>query len=384
MTLRASTGERLSTRLFGVASWNRPRKMAATIAANVEISALCRRFGRLRALDDFSLTIHSGEVLCLLGPSGCGKSTLLRCLAGIDEPSSGRIAIGGLEVCGAGHFVPPEHRGVGLMFQDYTLFPHLTVIDNVAYGLTRLGKENARSEAQAALDRLGLGQRAGDYPHMLSGGQQQRVALARALAPRPAVLLMDEPFSGLDSQLREEIREDTIAILREARATSVIVTHDAEEAMHLGDRIAIMRSGRLLQVGTAKELYEKPRSLFVAQTLSEVTAFACKVRNGRAATPLGVFSAQGVPDGPGSICVKQSRVEISPRTPDGLPGRVLDMRFLGSHVLYHVAVAGLEQPLKVKICGAPRVKTGDDVSLDVRPDAVAVFPGDPQQAADPD
>lgn len=350
--------------------------MAATIAADVRIESLCRDFHRLRALDDFSLTVKPSEILCLLGPSGCGKSTLLRCLAGIDEPTSGRILFGGMEIFGPSRNVPPEDRGVGLVFQDYTLFPHMTVLDNVAYGLTRLGRGNARREAQASLDRLGLGARAGDYPHMLSGGQQQRVALARALAPRPAVLLMDEPFSGLDAQLREDIREDTIAILREARATAIIVTHDPEEAMHLGDRIAVMRGGKLVQAGTAKELYAHPSTLFVAQALAEVTVFPCKVRNGRAATPLGVFSAPGIADGPASLCVKQSNVKISPSCGTGLPGRVLDMRFLGSHVLYHVAVGGFDDALKVKICGAPTVKAGDDASLDLEPDAVTVFASD--------
>lgn len=347
--------------------------MAATIAADVQIESISRLYGQFAALRDFSLTVKEGEILCLLGPSGCGKSTLLRCIAGIDAPDSGRILIGGAEVFGPSHFVEPEHRGVGLMFQDYTLFPHMSVIDNVAYGLTRLGKANARREAQAALDRLGLGQRADDFPHMLSGGQQQRVALARALAPRPAVLLMDEPFSGLDSQLREEIREDTIAILREARATAIIVTHNPEEAMHLGDRIAVMRAGRLLQAGTASELYNSPRALFVAQTLSEVSVIPCRIRNSRAATPLGVFSAPGLTDGPGSLCVRQSSVEIMPRCGSGLPGHVLDMRFLGSHVLYHVMVAGLDEPLKVKICGSATVKPGDEVSLEIGPEAVNVF-----------
>jgi iron(III) transport system ATP-binding protein len=347
--------------------------MAATIAADVRLDHVCKSFGGLRALDRVSLTVGAGEVLCLLGPSGCGKSTLLRVIAGVDEPDAGEIAIGGAVVASPKRFLPPERRGVGLMFQDYTLFPHLTVIENVAYGLTRLGRAVARREAQSALDRIGLGNRGQCYPHMLSGGQQQRVALARALAPRPAVLLMDEPFSGLDAQLREEIREDTIAILREARATAIIVTHDPEEAMHLGDRIAVMSQGRLLQAGTAEELYTAPRALFVAQTLSEVSVFPCKVRSGRAATALGVFPAFGVRDGAATLCVKQSAVVIEPATREGLPGRVLDMRFLGSHVLYHVAVAGLDAPLKVKICGAAAVKPGDDVCLHLQPGAVTVF-----------
>ena len=206
-------------------------KAAVTFAARLTFEDVSRRYGRALALDHVSLDIAPGEILCLLGPSG-GKSTLLRVAAGVERPSAGRILLDGKEVVGANRFVPPEKRGIGLMFQDFALFPHLSILDNVAFGLS-LTRREAKAEARAALERVGLAHYADEYPHILSGGEQQRVALARAIAPRPSVLLMDEPFSGLDPRLREKMWEETLAILHETRATSIVVTHDAEEAMRM-------------------------------------------------------------------------------------------------------------------------------------------------------
>jgi iron(III) transport system ATP-binding protein len=259
------------------------------------------------------------------------------------------------------------------MFQDYALFPHLTVLQNTAFGLTRLSRKNAKAEALAALDRMGLGAHIHSYPHMLSGGQQQRAALARALAPRPGVLLMDEPFSGLDAKLREEVRETALTVLKEARATAVIVTHDPEEALHLSDRVAVLRKGRLIQAAAPTELYNNPADLYVAQTLSGVTVFPCHVRQRRAVSALGVFPAPNMADGKASLCVRESAVGISPAGNGGIGGRVLDRRFLGSHVLYYVAVPGLDKALKVKICGTGTLQPGDDVSLEIGARAVMVF-----------
>ncbi|MCH9765868.1 MAG: ABC transporter ATP-binding protein, partial [Alphaproteobacteria bacterium] len=245
-------------------------RAAATIAARLTFESVSRRYGEVFALQDFSLDIAPGEVVCLLGPSGCGKSTLLRVAAGLERPSSGRILINNQEVAGDNDFVPPERRGVGLMFQDFALFPHLTIVDNVAFGLKALPKDEALREATTMLARVGLEKYADAYPHILSGGEQQRVALARAIVPRPSVMLMDEPFSGLDVQLRETMQEETLALLRETRATSMIVTHHPEEALRLGDRIAVMRKGRIVQVGNAEELYNAPKELFVARLFSEI------------------------------------------------------------------------------------------------------------------
>jgi len=217
-----------------------------------------------QTLHDVSLAAEPGEVLCLLGPSGSGKTTLLRIAAGLEAQSHGRIVIDGREVAGPDIFLPPEKRGVGLMFQDFALFPHMTVLDNVRFGLTSLSTKAALTEASEALARVGLSHHAEKYPHALSGGEQQRVALARALAPRPGVLLMDEPFSGLDSRLKDKVRADTLDILKDSCATAIVVTHDAEEAMRMADRIALLQDGRLVQIGTPEELYRKPKTLFAA------------------------------------------------------------------------------------------------------------------------
>ena len=219
-------------------------------------------------------------MLCLLGPSGSGKTTLLRIAAGIEPQTLGRVLLNDREIAGPSVFLPPEQRSIGLVFQDFALFPHLTILDNVRFGLTALSREEARREAHIALSRVGLEHHANSFPHVLSGGEQQRVALARALAPRPAVLLMDEPFSGLDSRLKDTVRAETLAILRESRATAIVVTHDAEEAMRLGDRIALLKSGRLVQAGRAEELYLKPADLFVAGFFSELNVFESRVRGG--------------------------------------------------------------------------------------------------------
>src|SRR5215210_7022561 len=240
-------------------------RAGVTFAARLTFEAVSRRYGDSLALDQVSLDILPGEVLCLLGPSGCGKTTLLRIAAGVERPSEGRVLLNGQEVAGPARFLPPEQRGVGLMFQDFALFPHLSILDNVAFGLRFLTRSEAKAEALAALARVGLAHYASDYPHILSGGEQQRVALARAIAPRPSVLLMDEPFSGLDPRLREKMREETLAILHETRATSIVVTHDSEEAMRMGDQVALLRRGRVVQTGKALDLYRAPKDIFAAR-----------------------------------------------------------------------------------------------------------------------
>ncbi|MEE9586439.1 MAG: ABC transporter ATP-binding protein, partial [Hyphomicrobiaceae bacterium] len=283
------------------------------MAARLTFEDVERRYHGGMALRGVSLDVAPGEVLCLLGPSGCGKTTLLRVAAGIEKPSAGRVLINQQEVAGPNRFVPPEARNVGLMFQDFALFPHLTILGNVAFGLRALPKAEARREAQFALARVGLAHMSGEYPHTLSGGEQQRVALARAIAPRPSVLLMDEPFSGLDVQLRDYMQEEALAILRETRATCVIVTHDPDEAMRLADRIAVMRAGLIVQVGEAEELYRKPTDLFVARFFSEINEFGAKVAEGRLETPVIDLPADDYSDGDDVVvCIRQRGVRVLP------------------------------------------------------------------------
>ena len=240
------------------AQWGARGSAAATIASRLTFEHVSHGFDGTPVLNDFSLDIAPGEIVCLLGPSGCGKTTLLRLAAGIERLDEGRILIDNTVVSSPDHFVPPERRGVGLVFQDFALFPHLTILQNVSFGLKTLDPEQARQAALTALERVGLASMAAEYPHVLSGGEQQRVALARAIVPRPNVLLLDEPFSGLDKRLRDTMREETLSILQETRTTCVMVTHHTEEAIRMGDRIAVMRQGRLIQAGTAEALYESP------------------------------------------------------------------------------------------------------------------------------
>ncbi len=239
----------------------------ASIAASLAFEDVRHSYGAVESVRGVSLAIAPGEVVALVGHSGCGKTTLLRIAAGLEQPSSGRILLDGLEISGPDVFLPPERRGIGFMFQDYALFPHLSNLANVMFGLRGLSRADAERTARLSLERVGLKNLVDEYPHVLSGGEQQRVALARAMAPRPAVILMDEPFSGLDRRLRDATRADTLAILREARATALIVTHDPEEAMRIANRIALMREGKLAEVGLPRDLYLKPKSLFAARLL---------------------------------------------------------------------------------------------------------------------
>jgi len=348
-------------------------KAAVSFAARLTFDDLSRRYGATLALDHVSLDIAPGEILCLLGPSGCGKSTLLRIAAGVERPSAGRVLLDEQEVGGPERFVPPEKRGVGLMFQDFALFPHLSILDNVAFGLRSLTRREAKAEAHAALDRVGLAHYANEYPHILSGGEQQRVALARAIAPRPSVLLMDEPFSGLDPRLREKMREETLAILHETRATSIVVTHDAEEAMRMGDRVALMRAGRIVQTGDALDLYRAPKDILAARTFSDLNELPARVEQGSAATPLGRFLANGLPDGADAIvCVRQRGVRLL-GAGQGVPARVLDARFLGDIALVELAVQGLDAPILARVREADVPPQGAEIGVSIDAGAVLVF-----------
>jgi iron(III) transport system ATP-binding protein len=355
-------------------------RAAATIAARLTFEGVARRFGGSDALRGVSLDIAPGEVVCLLGPSGSGKTTLLRIASGIDKPSAGRVLINRREVAGPNRFEPPERRNVGLMFQDFALFPHLTILKNVAFGLKALPKLEAEREAMAVLARVGLQRYAGAYPHILSGGEQQRVALARAIVPRPSVVLMDEPFSGLDVQLRETMQSETLALLRETRATCVIVTHLPEEAMRLGDRIAVMRNGRIVQVGKAEELYHNPAELYVARLFSEINEIPFRVTSGALRTPVGVFPAPNFGEGEQVIlCLRQRGISVLPAE-RGLPGRVLDVKFLGDVGRAEIAVQGFDAPLKARTRESEGWIKGAEVSVQVDPTRVLIFPAESEES----
>jgi iron(III) transport system ATP-binding protein len=359
---------------------NDDRRAASRVTAGVSFAAklafdrISHSFGPdSEILHEVTLAAEPGEVLCLLGPSGSGKTTLLRIAAGIETQTAGRVLLNDREIAGPSVFVPPEQRSIGLVFQDFALFPHLSILDNVRFGLTALSREEARREAMIALERVGLQSYARSYPHVLSGGEQQRVALARALAPRPAVLLMDEPFSGLDSRLKDAVRAETLAILRHSRATAVVVTHDAEEAMRMGDRIALLRDGALKQSGPAEELYLKPADLFVAGFFSELNVFDARAAGGLADTPVGKVEAPGFADGaPLSVAIRTSGIDVS-EAEGATEARILSRRYLGVVELLDLAVSGAETPVRARVrCGALS-PSARDIWLSLRTSDVLVF-----------
>ncbi|MCQ0987450.1 ABC transporter ATP-binding protein [Jiella marina] len=349
-----------------------------SFAARLAFENVGHIVGSTTILNGISLVAEPGEILCLLGPSGSGKTTMLRIAAGIERQTHGRLLLNGREIAGPHEFVPPEKRGVGLMFQDFALFPHMTILDNVRFGLSALSGPAAKREALAGLKRVGLDHAAMSYPHTLSGGEQQRVALARALSPRPSVLLMDEPFSGLDSRLKDVVRTDTLQILRESHATAIIVTHDAEEAMRLGDRIALIRDGQLVQSGTAAELYGKPANLFAAGFFSELNIIDGEVRGGRVVTPLGPVAESPCPDGtPMTVALRLTGLRLN-ESENGVFGRIVSRRFLGGVDLMTVAVEGVELPLRSRMRAGLVAETQRDVVVSVDPQDVIVFEKTPE------
>jgi len=350
------------------------RTTSVTFAARLAFDAIRHAYAPGKpTLHGVSLVAEPGEVLCLLGPSGSGKTTLLRIAAGIEPQTSGRVLLNNREIAGPNVFLPPEQRSIGLVFQDFALFPHMTILENVRFGLTALSRSEGRAEALAALSRVGLDAYAETYPHALSGGQQQRVALARALAPRPAVLLMDEPFSGLDSRLKDTVRAETLAILRQSRATAIIVTHDAEEAMRLADRIALLRDGLLVQVGTAEDLYLRPADLFAAGFFSELNVLNGRVSGGRVETPLGSVDAGLIPSGTAvTVAVRTNGFELS-EIEGKAEARVLSRRYLGVVEQLELVVAGLDEPVSARVRSGMLPAKARDIWLTLRPDDVLLF-----------
>lgn len=259
-------------------------------ANSVKCFQLTKKYDDCLALQDLSIKVRSGEILALVGPSGCGKTTSLRLIAGFERPDQGSISIGDKIITNGHHFVPPEKRGVGMIFQDYALFPHLTVFENIAFGLIRRSKEEIRSRVNEMLDLVGLEKLDRRYPHELSGGERQRVALARALAPEPVLLLLDEPFSNLDADLRLKMREEIRKILKNINATAIFVTHDQEEALYMGDRLAILNKGRLEQIDTPEAIFKNPATRFVAEFMGQTDFIPGEVTSQGISTEIGLLA----------------------------------------------------------------------------------------------
>ncbi len=347
--------------------------VGVSFAAKLAFEGIGHSYDDRPVLQDVNLVAEAGEILCLLGPSGSGKSTLLRIAAGIEAQMAGRVLLNEREIAGPSTFLPPEKRSIGLVFQDFALFPHLTLLENVRFGLTELSRKDGLAEARIALSRVGLNDKIDAYPHELSGGQQQRVALARALAPRPAVLLMDEPFSGLDSRLKDTVRAETLAVLRQSRTTAIIVTHDAEEAMRIADRIALLKDGKVVQVGTAEELYHAPVDLFTASFFSEVNLFRGIVEEETVPTPLGRFDAAGFAAGAEvDVAVRLVGIGVSAKKGE-IVARIVRRRFLGITEIVDLAVPGADRHVRATIREGRLPLGVKDVRLSVRLSDVLVF-----------
>lgn len=321
---------------------------------------------RTVAVRDVSLQVRHGEVLSLLGPSGCGKTTVLRLISGLERPDSGEIRVNGRLVAGRGIWVAPEKRRVGLVFQDYALFPHLTVARNIAFPLTGSTAQQRERRVAGLLEMMGLQGMADRYPHQLSGGQQQRVALARALAPEPDLVLMDEPFSSLDAESRETTRDQVRSILKKLGTTVIFVTHDQEEALLLGDRVAVMNAGEVEQVGTPEEIFQSPATRFVAEFLG-LSCFLPGI-----VTPVGLQTEIGLnPQGLVAPCGTAVEVLVRPddllvkQDPTG-NGQVVRCMYRGMDYLYDVA---LPSGTTVRCTGAhtERLAPGTTVRLELAP-----------------
>jgi len=351
----------------------------------LEIKDLTRRYDGRLVVNDVSLNVMPGQVTCLLGPSGCGKSTTLRMIAGVEMQDKGEIHVDGKLICDTVFRVPPERRQIGLMFQDFALFPHLNVAENVAFGL-RTSRPEKRARVRELLERVHLLHHIDAFPHQLSGGEQQRVALARALAPRPRIMLMDEPFSGLDNRLRDGIRDETLDILREEDTAVLLVTHEPEEAMRMADQIALMRGGRIVQQGSPYNVYNAPVDRSAMAFFSEINVIRGTVRNALTETPFGHFLVPGAPDGlEVEIVIRPQHIKIdfdrggrgpNPTPQDGTPARgvVERARFLGADSLVEFRMDHDGSVLKASVPNLFLPRPGTVLWLMIRRDRCFVFP----------
>ena len=342
----------------------------------LKLQGLNWAIGGQSILRGVSLDIAAGELVCLLGPSGCGKTSTLRVIAGLERPDGGSVVIDGCTVTGERAFVPPQRRGVGFLFQDYALFPHLTVVENIRFGLTEWGQTAVNHRTTELLDQMRLAEHAGKYPHMLSGGQQQRVALARALAPRPGLLLLDEPFSGLDTRLRGQIRNETRDILKATGVTTLMVTHDWEEAMLVADRIALMRDGEIRQFAAPDEIYAHPVDRFAAEFFGEVNRLDGVVAGKWIETQVGRIENHNYPSGtPVDVLIRPEGLRVGEGGGHSLgPARVCEVQFAGGSSLVQLGFDQERTHVQAKLPGHHKMSVGEHLHIDIDAGQTFVFP----------
>ncbi len=327
----------------------------------ITCSGLAKSYRRVKAVDGLELEVGRGSITALVGPSGCGKTTTLRLLAGFERPDSGTVSAGDRVLAGPGEFVPPEDRRIGVVFQEYALFPHLDVAGNIAYALGRKADKERVTDVLRLVGLEGISDR---QVHELSGGQQQRVALARALAPSPEVVLLDEPFSNLDASLRDRLRQEVSAILRETGVTAIFVTHDQEEALSVADTVAVMSEGRIEQIGSPEEVYSRPANRWVAEFIGEIEVLEGQVRDGRAECELGSVPA-GNAVGEVDVLIRPESLAVAVRASGrSVPAEVVSRRFFGHDQLLELRL-GSGRVVRSRQLGFPTWHAGDRVYVTI-------------------
>ncbi len=342
-----------------------PPEPCEASSADLEINGICKSFDSVKVLTDVHFTVRGGEFVTLLGPSGCGKTTLLRIVAGLESADAGEVVLGGRSLIQ----MPANQRPVNTVFQSYALFPHLTVFENVAFGLRsrKVPAAQIAERVDRALRMLQMETMAGRYPHQLSGGQKQRVALARALVNEPEVLLLDEPMSALDAKLRAEVQLELRQLQRRLQKTFVLVTHDQDEAMTVSDRVMVMRDGRIEQIGTPAEVYERPVNRFVAEFLGSANLIRATRHNGSVQTEHGPMTLLAAPPwNEGTLAIRPERVKVCRQRPisNGVRGRIRESVYRGDHMDLFIEPG----PFRVRSAPIGSFRAGDKIWLELKPD----------------
>ncbi|MEL6406913.1 MAG: ABC transporter ATP-binding protein [Chloroflexota bacterium] len=334
----------------------------------IELRSIKKHYDDVLAVNDISLEVRRGELLVLLGSSGCGKTTTLRLIAGLERPNTGEVILNGQMVAGQNAWIPPENRHLGMVFQDYALFPHMTVYDNITFPLQGMNNLQRRDRVQDMLKLVGMSGMSERYPHQLSGGQQQRIALARALASEPSVVLLDEPFSNLDAARRKQVREEVRQILQLAGATGIFVTHDQEEAMSIADTIAVMQAGKILQIDTPSELYRQPKHPDVAAFLGDLNYLQSEADGNTITTAIGTIPLTKPKRGTVDVYVRPESIALQQKA-SAHNATVLETRFYGHYQIVTVEISD-DTLLDVRVWAHDTYLVGDNVNASIVGDVI--------------